>query len=131
MNILCIDYGERKIGVALATGPLADPYLVIRYQEIDELLIKLQKIIETERITQLVVGVSERDIANKSKEFGETLSAKLHLPIDYIDETLTSFDARERAIAAGIGRKKRHQNEDAYAAAIMLQSYLDTRDESI
>lgn len=131
MNILCIDYGERKIGVALATGPLADPYLVIRYQEMDELLVKLQKIIESERITQLVVGVSERDIANKSKEFGETLSTKLHIPIDYIDETLTSFDARERAIAAGIGRKKRHQNEDAYAAAIMLQSYLDTRDETI
>ncbi len=127
MNILCVDYGQKKVGLAFASGPLADPYLVIRYQELEELVEKIKQIVKKETITQFVVGVSERDIAQESKNFGNLLSQKTNIPVDYIDETLTSFDARERAIAAGIGQKKRHQNEDAYAAAIMLQTYLDTR----
>jgi putative Holliday junction resolvase len=127
MNILCIDYGQKKVGLAFASGPLADPYLVIRYQAQAELVVKIKQIIQKESIGQLVIGVSERDIASLSQEFGELLHLETGIPVDYIDETLTSFDARERAIAAGIGRKKRQQNEDAYAAAIMLQTYLDTR----
>ncbi len=114
MKILGIDYGRSKIGLALAEGSLATPWKVVRASE-------LRRILEKENFDKIVVGVSEGEMGEESKEFAEGLGAET------FDETLTSQDAQRLSLEAGLSRKKRRGMEDAFAATIMLQSYLDTK----
>lgn len=126
-NLLGIDYGRSKIGISLASGQLADPLQVIHYKEEKDLMVKLLALIEKYKIDEMVVGISEGVMANQSKEFGDKLLGKFGLPVHYGDETLSSQDAQALAIKAGKSRKTRAEMEDAYAATIMLQNYIDNR----
>jgi putative Holliday junction resolvase len=57
--------------------------------------------------------------------FVRSLVENLAIPVILHDETLTTKEAQEKSIKAGIKRKKRRKMEDAYAASLILQSYLD------
>lgn len=126
MKILGIDYGSKKIGVAIGDteNKFAEPLMVIRYKTIEEGIQKIEQVIQIEKATQIVLGLSEGKTAMKTKEFAEVLKRKLQTPIVYEDETLSTLDAQKLSIEAGIKRKKRRGLEDAYAAAITLQNYL-------
>jgi putative Holliday junction resolvase len=126
MRILAIDYGQKKAGVALATSRLAEPYKVIRFSSSNIIIKELGKIIDEEQIEELVVGVSEGEMGEESKRFGEKLKIEFKLPLHYQDETLTTRKAQELSFEAGIKRKKRKEMEDAYSAALILQEYLDS-----
>jgi putative transcription antitermination factor YqgF len=119
MKILGIDYGKRKVGFAIADGPLAEPLQVIKYSDADVLKAKIKQIIESEKIEKVVVGVSEGEMGRESENFAREIGAET------FDETLSTRDAQTLSREAGINRKKRHELEDAYAAAIMLQNWLD------
>lgn len=132
MKILGIDYGKRKVGLALADGPLAEPFKVLRYEDTKLLSEQLKKIVEQEEIDKIVVGISEGAMAKETRKFLSTLTAKrvihsklLTIPTETFDETLSTQDAQKMAIEAGVPRLKRKSLEDAFAAAVMLQSYLD------
>lgn len=118
-KILAIDYGRSKVGLAIADGPLAEPMQVIRYKDIKILGEQLKRIVEQEKIEKVVVGVSEGEMGEESKKFAKSIGAVT------FDETLSTQDAQRLAMEAGIPQKKRHEMEDAYAASIMLQNYLD------
>ena len=120
MKTLGIDYGRSKIGLAIAEGPLAEPLVVIRYSDTKILEEKIKQIIEKNQIEKIIVGISEGAMGEESKKFAEKIGAET------FDETLTSQDAQTLAMEAGIGPKKRREMEDAYAATIMLQNYLDS-----
>lgn len=109
----------------MADGPLAEPMEVIRYKDIKTLSEKIKQVIEKERVEKVVVGISEGKMANETKGFASIIQPLCHSTIELFDETLTSQDAQSLSRQAGIGRKKRREMEDAYAAAIMLQNYLD------
>ncbi len=126
MKILGIDYGTSKIGVSISEGFLADPYKVIRYQEENDAIEKISFIVKNEGIEKIVVGVSEGESAESSEAFGKILKNKLAIEVDFWDETLSTQEAIDKSIEAGMGREKRKALEDAFAATIMLQSYLDT-----
>jgi len=119
MKILGIDYGRSKVGVAIADGPLAEPLQVIRYKDLTILISQIKKIIEKEKVKKVVVGISEGEMAEESKKFANEIGAETS------DETLSTLDAQALSREAGISQKKRHEMEDAYAACIMLQNYLD------
>lgn len=119
MKILGIDYGESKIGLAVSESSLAYPLRVLRIKEGDDPIKKIKDIAEEEGIDKIVVGISEGVTGEKSKEFAEKLGAET------FDETLTTQSAQELSREAGIKRKKRKDMEDAYAASIILQNYLD------
>jgi putative Holliday junction resolvase len=125
MNILGIDYGEKKIGIAFADSSLADPLMVIKYQTLDYLIEKLKKIIKEKNIKKAVLGVSEGKMAKNTLKFGNTLKEKLGIEIEYEDETLSSQEAQSLARLANLHRAKRKELEDAFAATIILQNYLD------
>ena len=125
MKILGIDYGRSKIGLAISEGSLADPMGVIRYTDTQILVDKLIKIIEENNIEKVIFGVSEGEMARESKNFSINFGKLVNIPVETFDETLSTQDAQRMSREAGIGQKKRHQMEDAYAAAIMLQNYLD------
>jgi putative Holliday junction resolvase len=125
-NILGIDYGRSKVGLALSTeSKLATPYKVLRVSSVEEAIDKISIEVEEENIDRLVVGVSEGKMAEETKIFANALREKTKLDLHLQDETLTTQDAQELSIDAGINRKVRRQMEDAYSAALILQKYLD------
>ena len=126
MKILGIDYGRKKIGLAIADGPLAEPYKILRYKDPPAgEREKIKKIVKELAIEKIVVGVSEGTMADESHNFGEKLKKTCSIPVFFQDETLSTQEAQRLSRQAGIKRKKRKEMEDAFAAAIMLQSYLD------
>jgi putative Holliday junction resolvase len=132
MNILGIDYGRKKIGLALATSLLAEPYCVIRPENIREAIKRVEKVVKVEKVERVIVGVSEGKIGEESENFSLNLSISLRrenpkVLVETWDETLSTREAQTASIEAGIKIKKRKQMEDAYAASIMLQSYIDSR----
>lgn len=125
MEYLAIDYGQSKVGFALGNDKMAMPLEVFYYQNFEQLLKKINSIIEEERTKTIIIGLSENTTAEKTKEFAEKLKQNIDLEIILSDETLSTQDAQTFAIDAGIKRKKRKQMEDAFAATLILQNYLD------
>ena len=126
MTILGLDYGRKKIGLALGDEAthLAEPLEVFRYTEMAELLTKLDRFIKFHVVSKIVIGISDGEIAEEAKHLGKELAKKVE--VVFFDETLSTHESQIRAIESGIKRKKRKQMEDAYAAAIILQNYFDS-----
>lgn len=127
MAILGIDYGRKKMGLSIATGKLAEPYKVIRIQKEEEATAKIGEIVKEEGVDEIVVGISEGAMGEETRSFGQRLSGRLGIKVEFWDETLSTQDSQALSIEAGLSRKKRRGLEDAFAAAVMLQSYLERR----
>ncbi len=125
MKYLGIDYGRSKIGLALSDGKLAEPYQVIRYKDFDKMIAHIGRIVVKQKVENIIIGMSENEMGDEIKKFASILGSNISVPIEFSDETLTSHDAIEMSVASGMGRKKRKEMEDAFAASIMLQNYLD------
>ncbi|OGM26034.1 hypothetical protein A2627_05410 [Candidatus Woesebacteria bacterium RIFCSPHIGHO2_01_FULL_39_28] len=125
MRILGIDYGRKKIGLAVATSILAEAYEVIRYETIGEAMKKIEKVAKEENVEKIVVGISEGQIGMETKFFANELKKIVGNKVVFQDETLSTVDAQSLAIDADVKRKKRKNFEDAFAATVMLQSYID------
>ena len=125
MRLLGIDYGRAKIGLAVSEGILAEPFSVIRYEDEKELFENIKAIADKERIDKVVVGVSEGKSEEDARSFGDKLRS-MGIEGIFFDETLSTVSAQELARQAQIGRKKRKALEDAFAASVMLQSFLDS-----
>lgn len=127
-NILAIDYGTKRIGLARSYGTLAEPLKVIPYTEKkpETAITHLLEVCSSESIDHIVVGVSENQMAEKTRFFIEKLRERTELPIEEFDETLSSQEARAR-----IKRKHRSKKNatpiDHYAAAVFLQEWLDLK----
>lgn len=125
MKLLGIDWGKSKVGLAFSGGSLAYPLKVIRYKTEEELINKLLITLEEENIEKIIIGISEGQSAASARKFSESLGKKTNLEIIFEDETLTTHDAHEFALEAGINRKKRKKMEDAFAATLILQNHLN------
>jgi len=124
MNILGIDYGRSKIGLAIGdtkTG-LVEPLKTVKNFRL--LTVAFEALIKTHKIEKIVVGLPGGTLDLEIKEFGKQLQRETGLPVDFIDESLTSKDAQRLLIETKKKRKARHYLEDAFAAAIMLEFYL-------
>lgn len=124
MKILGIDYGRKKIGLAISEGILATPLTVVKEKQP---LAAIKKICLDQQITEIVIGLPESGIVEEIKLFAKELSAITGLTVAFQDETLTSRSALAKMIAAGKKRKFRRQKEDAVAAALILESYLEEK----
>ena len=125
-KILGIDYGRSKVGIAIGEGTLSEPLKVIWVESFNDAIQKVLQVLQVEQVDKVVVGISEGEMGEESKKFSQGLSKTVNIPVETFDETLTSKDAQRLSIEAGVSRKKRHQMEDAYAASLILQNYLDS-----
>lgn len=125
MKILGIDYGLRKIGLAVAEGKLAEPLKVIRVNGDEEAVEKVKQVVQVEQVEQVIIGISEGKTAEETKKFSQNLKGEIRIPVELFDETLSTHEAQELSRESGMNRKKRKNMEDAFAACIMLQNYLD------
>jgi putative Holliday junction resolvase len=132
MRKLGIDYGEKRIGIAVS-DPLeitAQPVAVIENGDFDGLL-RIMK--EYEEVEEIVVGLpktlkGEVGIqAQKVLDFVEILKQKVSVPIVMWDERLSSAGVERTLIEAGLSRKKRKKVIDKSAATFILQGYLDSK----
>ena len=134
MAIVAIDFGSRRIGLAIAESPSSAAYPIgtLKRTSLPEDLKQVARAIDGREVTQLVVGLplnmdgKEGPIARAARKFGAQLSAHLNLPVDYADERLTSVEARERLSGEG-GMRGKKDAVDALAAAIILEDWLTAR----
>jgi putative transcription antitermination factor YqgF len=123
-----IDYGGRRIGIAVSeSGVLATPHSVI---ENDSTAIeKLDALAREIGVDTLVLGIARRarsdDGERKFHDFAERLRQRTCKPVVLWDETLSTVEATERLRAGGRKPPKGRHDIDMYAAAVILQSYID------
>ena len=132
-RILGIDYGEKRIGLALS-DPLkiiAKPYKTISCSTSSELVSFLKNIIKEKDIDKIIIGIPYT-LKNKNSEMTEKVIEfidfiKNNLSIDVIpyDERLTSQIAKQSLILQGVKTGHNKKDIDKTAAAIFLQNYLD------
>lgn len=118
VNLLAIDYGTAKIGLAIAQGPLAEPLITV---DADHAMNAIQDTIKKYSVNKIIIG-------NSSKEFLEQLN-HLKIEIEQVDETLSSRDAR--VMVSHKAKFQRKNAEHSAAAAIILQNFLDLEAEKL
>lgn len=124
MRYLGIDYGLKKMGLAISEGQLASIYKIMEISSLKDALVKINHIVNKEKIDLAVVGLPESGKNQAAtKKFIKHL--KKNMAVEIVDETLTSQDAQRLMIDLNLGQKER-QKEDAYSAALILQRFLDS-----
>jgi putative Holliday junction resolvase len=124
MKLLGIDYGLRRIGLAISEGAIASPLGIAKN------LPGVVQIAKSQGIDKLVIGLPDPR-SEKIKKFGTRLSEITELPVEYWDETLSTVVARKKMIDSGSSTKEKKQSIDQNAAAVILQSYLDAQHPSM
>jgi putative holliday junction resolvase len=135
MRVLALDIGEKRIGVAVSdpSGTVATPLVVLdaaRAFGDGRELVKLARDYEAELV---VVGLplsmdgTEGPQAKRVRSAAARLAGFLQVPFDFFDERLSSAEASKSMASAGVSSRDRRVNVDMVAAAIFLQSYLDSR----
>jgi putative Holliday junction resolvase len=128
---LGIDFGEKRIGLAISEGALAVPLLTLKRRDDRSALEEIAGIVRREGVERLVVGEprkldgSRGPAAERARRFGERLAGLTGLPLELVDEALTSVEAAERLRAAGVDPRRHPERLDATAAQILLQEALD------
>jgi putative Holliday junction resolvase len=129
MNYLAIDYGTKRIGLARSIGWLAEPMMILSYS--DKVVEQIYDLCKEYQIDELVVGISEGEMAEETKAFAEILKKKVELPLHYVDETLSSKEVTEMVRQSGKKMKDRREPIDHFAAAHVLQQFLDSSQISV
>ena len=121
MKFLGIDFGLKNIGLAMSEGFLVEPLSVVKDVK------QISRICQEYKIEKIIIGLSEGEMAKKTRAFGEKLARQTSLPVEYQDETLTSEEAKELMVKIGKPKKKRQGQAHAIAASLILQAYLERR----
>ncbi len=141
MRVLGVDYGERRIGIAVSdpTGTLARPCrtLVSGGTLADRVAVVAAEAAlfagEMDGLTAVVVGLPRRLDGRHNEQttrvlaFVEALGVATGLPVATQDERLTSVEAEQRLAEREASWRRRKTRLDAASAAIILQEYLDQR----
>jgi putative pre-16S rRNA nuclease len=134
-RILAIDYGRRRIGLAISDelGLTAQPHAVLVRKNRQDDLKRLREICSRNAIGHIIVGYPVHitgeagEMAAEASQFAARLAKALAIKTEMIDERLTSWEARQTLAETGT-RAKRSPIDDV-AAAILLREYLALRRE--
>ncbi len=134
-RILGIDYGERRVGLAVS-DPLkiiAQPYATLVRDTGDRWWSQLAAVISEQEIELAVVGyplTMSGDRGSQAQvvdQFIADLEQKLAVPVERYDERLTTVAARKALQQQGIKTGHNKEMVDRTAAALFLQNYLDSQ----
>jgi len=132
MRVLAIDFGEARIGLAISDpdGKLAVPLTTLRRTSDYDAVEQIDRIVIQEDVDRLVIGEPRNmdgtlgEAVLRVRSFRKKLLARISLPCDLVDETLTSVEALERLRDAGVDPRRHPERVDAVAAQILLEQYL-------
>lgn len=135
MKYLGLDLGTKTLGLAISDkmGILSSPFKVLRYNDVNELIDELIEIIKEEEVEELVLGLPKNMnnslgfASERSLNFKKLLESKINIKIHLVDERLSTVEAEKYLISTDTKRNKRKKVIDAYAASIILDTYLKSR----
>ena len=135
MRILAIDYGSRRIGLALSdpTGTLARPLPFVPARADAKLARDLAALAEKEEAGLILLGLPRHmngslgEAAAKVQAFAAILEKAAPIPIKLIDERLSTVQASRQLQEAGRNARQQRGRIDSEAAAVLLQGYLDSQ----
>ena len=147
-RILALDYGQRKIGIALADSEarISQPYDTLERINRNEDMRRLRELAGKLRVRQILVGIPLRldgtpgEMAEEATRFAQRVRKQVGVPVEMVDERLTSWEA-ERILEEELGRRIVHEESahgrkkparaadgkytvDAIAAMLILREYL-------
>lgn len=136
-TVLAFDFGEKRIGVAVGEIELAIPHAltVIDAEDNDRRFAAIAALIGEWRPVLLIVGVASHadgaphETGRLSRRFGQRLHGRFGLPVDYVDERLSSQAAEAALRESGAGAGRRTAMLDAAAAAEILRTWFTTPPE--
>ena len=138
-RILALDYGRKRIGLAISdelrsgSTPFA---IFVRKNRADDLR-RLRRLVRENRVCQLVVGLplhldgADSEMAAETRSFAARLRKHLGLPVELLDERLTSWEAKNTRVTSTRAANPRENSDDDVAAAILLRDYLARREKSL
>ncbi len=134
MRILALDHGTRRVGVAVSDELqlIASPLEFIPAEPFEDFLARLRQILVQKEVGLILIGMprnmdgSYGPAAQKVRDFVAALQSETTVPIKTLDERLTTVQAQRSLIQANVRRDQRKQKVDMTAAAILLQSHLDS-----
>jgi putative transcription antitermination factor YqgF len=131
MKYLAIDYGTKRIGLAVNHEWLAEPLEVVLRDKAGG---RVPAVIHDLKIEAVLIGISEGQMAEDARRFAREVvneAKKLGAEVKLIevDETLSSVETHQKLAMSSMPRSRRQQPIDHYAAAAFLQDYLDLHRE--
>jgi putative Holliday junction resolvase len=133
-TILAVDYGSRKIGLALsdALALTARPLAIVPRTNRSAVFRTLREVSRQHNVGLIIVGCpvhlsgEPSDLSNEAVGFASRLQKELGLPVEMMDERLTTWQAKQ-ILRSHTGSSTQNKSLDAVAAAVFLQDYLDKR----
>jgi putative Holliday junction resolvase len=132
---MALDLGEKRTGIAVSdpAGTVAQPLVVLPTQDLMNKAATFRRLLEDYEIELLVVGLpvsldgSPQAQARRIQDQAARLETLYELPLEFIDERLSSKEAKGILRQLGYSEKEMRGNTDKIAASIMLQTWLDNR----
>lgn len=131
-RILAIDFGEKRIGIAVTDPMNIFAYPLITLLNDSSFFTKLKKIIDEYNVVKILIGNPIKESGRESrifkliKEMKEAIEKNFGLQVDLIDERYSSEIARQRILETVASKKKRRDKSllDKNSAAVILEDYL-------
>ena len=132
-RILAIDYGLKRIGIAI-TDPLnIFAYPLTTLNNDVSLWQNIQKILNENKVSKIIVGFPFKESGSSSNlsehvlTFKKEIEKRFSLPVELIDERYSSVIAKQRVLETVVSKKKRRDKSllDKNAAAVLLEDYLN------
>lgn len=130
-RLLCIDFGLKFIGLAVADFPgiTARALPTIRADRQQALQV-IADVVTEEKVTRFILGFPfseiEGEIHRRIREFGEQLSQRFPaIPVELTDESYSSLEADELVRQTRLGRRQKQRSQDSQAAKLVLLRYLN------
>lgn len=133
-TLLAFDFGEVRIGVAVGTTELAIPHPVetIAFEDNERRFARIGELIAQWQAQRLVVGLpmyldgNEHELSRLARKFANRLQGRFGLPVDLVDERLSSAAATQALNETGVRGRKQKPALDQVAAMQILQSWFDS-----
>lgn len=133
-KVLGLDWGTKRIGIAISdrAGKVALGRPSREREDLEADLEYLEELVETEEVRQVVIGMPLHmngevgQSAEKVREFKRDLEKRISVPVDTVDERLTSSEAERVMVKSDLRREERKEKRDRVAATLILQRYLDS-----
>jgi putative Holliday junction resolvase len=132
---MAVDHGEKRIGLALSdpTGTVANPLKVIEHVSRLMDAAQVAGLAQENEVGLIVIGQSFDEegrpnlAGRRAARFAQALQEQTSIPVELWDESFSTQDARAARIELGVSRKKRGGHQDALAAVVILQSFLESQ----
>jgi len=133
--VLAVDPGSRRVGLAVSdpTGTIAQPLPTVDAEPQDNLPERLAGVARDRGAIRIIVGLPRRldgsfgPEAKAARALADAVRKASRLPVELVDERLTTAQAERAMISGGVRRARRRATIDGIAATLLLQSHLDAR----